>query len=364
MKRRHFVTAGVAASAAACSPRADSPQADSAESSKARPQHKPVRMYVGTQRYPTTPELLDYFKRHGVEHIAGYCPERGKLWTLESLTHVRAMCEKHGVTLDFAVPSGWRSRDLVTDGPERDPAIEGMQQLVTDCAKAGVPAVKYNLSFLSMQRTGSTPGRGGSSYSTWRWEDAKKTTGELTEAGRVTADIFWERIEYFLKRVVPVADEHRVRIACHPHDPGVPPEGYRGVDRVLGTPEGLKKFVAMHESPNHGLNLCLGTTAEMLQDPNREIHDVIRYFGERRKIFNIHFRNIKGKRDDFMEVWPDEGDMNMVEVARTLHEVDYPYMVMPDHLPRHPDDPEFGMQAFAYGYGYIRGILQALEAGV
>ena len=65
-----------------------------------------------------------------------------------------------------------------------------------------------------------------------------------------------------------------------------------------------------------------------------------------------------------MEVWPDEGDMNMVEVARTLYEVDYPYMVMPDHLPRHPDDPEFGMQGFAYGYGYIRGILQALEEGV
>ena len=359
MKRRHFVTAGVAASLGACSG-----QRDSEKASLAGAPRKPVRMYVGTQRSPTTPEMLDYFKRHGVEHIAGYNPDRGELWTVENLRRTREMCEKHGVTLDFVVPSGWRSRDLVTDGPVRDRAIEGMQQLVADCAEAGIPAVKYNLSFLSMQRTGATPGRGGSSYSTWRWEDAKKRSGEWTEAGRITADLFWERIEYFLERVVPVADEHDVRIACHPHDPGVPPEGYRGVDRVLGTPEGLKRFVAMHENPNHGLNLCLGTTAAMLQDPNREIHEVIRYFGERRKIFNIHFRNIKGKRDDFMEVWPDEGDMNMVEVARTLYEVDYPYMVMPDHMPRHPDDPAFGKQAYAYAYGYIKGILQALEAGV
>lgn len=356
--RRKFAAGGAAASLAACSP-AESPKSAGADFAR-----RPVRMYVGTQRNPTTPAMLDYFKRHGVEHIAGYSPQSGKPWTVDSLRSTRAMCEERGVALDFVVPSGVRSRDLVMTGAERDRAVEGMQQLVADCAQAGVPAVKYNLSFLSMQRTGSTPGRGGSSYGTWRWSEAKEKTAELTEAGRIEADTFWERINYFLERVVPAANESKVRIACHPHDPGVPPEGYRGVDRVLGTVEGLKKFVAIRESPYHGLNLCLGTTAEMLQDPNREIHDVIRYFGERQKIFNIHFRNIKGRRDDFMEVWPDEGDMNMVEVARTLYEVDYPYMVMPDHMPRHPDDPDFGRQAFAYGYGYIKGILQALETGV
>ena len=358
MKRRNFITAGAAASLAA-----GTSASDPRGVLRAAAASKPVRMYVGTQRYPTTPEMLDYFQRHGVDHIAGYSPDRDAPWTVDSLQRTREMCEKHGVTLDIVVTSGWNSLDLVMPGPGRDRAIEGMQQLVADCAKAGVPAVKYNLSFLSMQRTGSTPGRGGSRYGTWRWEDAKKRTDGLTEAGRIDAETFWERVGYFLERVVPVCNQHRIRIACHPHDPGVPPEGFRGVDRVLGTPEGLKKFVSMHESDYHGLNLCLGTTAEMLADPNREIHDVIRYLGERKKIFNIHFRNIIGRRDNFMEVWPDEGDMNMVEVARTLIEVDYPYMVMPDHMPRHPDDPGFGMQAFAYGFGYIKGILQSLETG-
>ena len=60
------------------------------------------------------------------------------------------------------------------------------------------------------------------------------------------------------------------------------------------------------------------------------------------------------------EVYPDEGDMDMLQVALTLYEVDYPYMLMPDHMPRHADDPN-GRQAFAYGFGYIKGLLQAVE---
>lgn len=83
----------------------------------------------------------------------------------------------------------------------------------------------------------------------------------------------------------------------------------------------MKRFVDIAPSPYHGLNLCLGSTAEMLQEPNREIHDVIRYFGERQKIFNIHFRNIRGRRDEFQETFPDEGDMDMVAVMRTLKQV-------------------------------------------
>ena len=150
MTRRDFA-ATAAVSFAACS------TGQSPTPGSAAPARKPVRMYVGTQRNPTTPEMLDYFKRHGVEHIAGYAPSR-EPWTVETLKQTREMCEQHGVTLDFVVPSGIRSRDLVAEGDAHDRAVEGMQQLVADCAEAGIPAVKYNLSFLSMQRTGSTPG--------------------------------------------------------------------------------------------------------------------------------------------------------------------------------------------------------------
>jgi mannonate dehydratase len=214
------------------------------------------------------------------------------------------------------------------------------------------------MNLLGVLRIADTPGRGGTRLSTWRLAESKEEPA-LTAAGVVTAEAAWERITYFLERVVPVATEHKIRLACHPHDPGVPPRGFRGVVRVLGTVEGMKRFVDISPSPYHGLNLCLGSTAEMLRDPKREIHDVIRYFGERRKIFNIHFRNIRGRRDDFQETFPDEGDMDMVAVMRSLKQVGYSFMVMPDHLPQHADDPQ-GDQAFAFGYGYIKALLQAV----
>ena len=331
---------------------------------------KPVKMHLGCQRGPTTAEMLDYFKRHGVEAICGYppvLPERG-YWTREDLEQTRTLCEKHGIALEMvALPllgSSHIDREkqggiLLGQEPERSRDIERIQRMIEACAQAGVPAFKYNLSLLGVLRTASTPGRGGSRYSTWRLAEAREQP-PLTRAGKVTDEMLWERIEYFLHRIIPVCNEHKVRAACHPHDPGVPSAGFQGVARVLGTVEGLKRFVSIQESPYHGLNFCVGTVAEMLRDPGPEIHDVIRHFGRRRKIFNIHFRNIRGRRDDFQEVYQDEGDLDMVEVAHTLQEVDYSYMVMPDHMPSHPDDPR-GLQAFAYGYGYIKGVLQAVR---
>ena len=253
-----------------------------------------------------------------------------------------------------------RGAIMLGQSPDRDRDIEQIQAMIAACARAGVPAFKYNVSLLGVLRSGTTPGRGGSRYSTWRLAEAREQP-PLTRAGRVSADVAWERITYFLDRIIPVCNEYKVRAACHPHDPGVPPAGFRGIVAVLGTLDGLRRFVSIQASPYHGLNLCLGTTAEMLQDPRREIHDIIREFGREKKIFNVHFRNIRGRRDDFQEVFPDEGDMDMLQVARTLHEVGYEFMLMPDHVPYHQDDPQ-GLQAFAFAYGYIAGILQAVAA--
>jgi mannonate dehydratase len=366
MERRQFLSLAGTTTALTSAGVGALANASSAEAAQPR---KPVRMYVGTQRSPTTPQMLQYFKRHGVDHICGYPPDPGErgYWTVEDLEKTRDLCEQHDITLDMValpfltsshIDREKRGAIMLGKSPDRDRDIEHINIMTANCAKAGIPAWKYNMSLLGVPRTERTPGRGGSSYSTWKLAKAKANP-PLTRAGRVTEDMAWERITYFLDRVIPVCNEYKIRAACHPHDAGMPPEGFQGITRVLGTVDGLKKFVSIQESPYHGFNLCLGTTAEMLQDPATEIHDVIRYFGKRKKIFNIHFRNIRGRRDDFQEVYLDNGDMDMLQVIRTLNEVDYPYMVMPDHVPRHPDDPG-GRQAFAFSYGYIKALLQAV----
>ena len=329
-----------------------------------------MRMHVGAQRSPTNTEILQFLKRHGVSHCCGYPPHPGErgYWLPEDLVKTRELCESEGVSLDMValpfltsshIDREKRGAIMLGESPQRDRDIDDIHKMIAGCAAAGIPAFKYNMSILGVLRTEPTPGRGGSRYSTWHLDEAVADPS-LTRAGRIDEDTAWERITYFLDRVIPVANEFRIRAACHPHDPGVPPEGYQGVARVLGTPEGLYRFMSIQESAYHGFNLCIGTTSEMLENPASQIHDVIRRIGGAKKIFNIHFRNIIGNRDRFREVYPDEGDLNMAEVARTLWEVDYPYMLMPDHMPRHDDDP-IGRQAFAFGFGYIKGILQALQ---
>jgi mannonate dehydratase len=90
---------------------------------------------------------------------------------------------------------------------------------------------------------------------------------------------------------------------------------------------------------------------------------VIRYFGARRKIFNVHFRNIKGHFLDFEETFPDDGDVNMVEALKTYREVGYDGMIMPDHAPQIDGDPDH-RQAFAFEFGYIQALLQAFPPAV
>jgi mannonate dehydratase len=331
---------------------------------------KRTPLRLGCQSAPTNDTHLKYLARYGVKDICGY-PEiaDGRLYaTVDELNRMKDLAAKNGINIECVAPPFLASSHIdhekhpaimLADSPERDRDIEAFQTLIKNCAQTGLPSIKYNMSILGVLRTGRTQGRGDAQYSTWKLAEAHPDP-PLTKAGHVNADQDWERITYFLNHVVPVANEYKVRLACHPHDPGVPPEGYQGVVRVLGTVDGLKKFISIKESPYHGLNFCQGTVSEMLHNPGTEIFDVIRYFGSRKKIFNVHFRNIRGHRDDFIEVYPDEGDIDFVKAIQLYRELNYPYLLMPDHVPLAHNDTN-GLQSFAFSYGYIRGLIQSVD---
>ena len=327
-------------------------------------------MYLGTQFAARTDSDYETFKQLGVNNINGFPETPHQNWTVENLIQYREKVESYDLKLDMVqlplsskdidsrVKSGEFYNILTGISPERDYEIERICKIIEMCSKAGIPAVKYNLNIIGIPRTESESGRGGAKLSTFRWDKADHNAKD-TYAGKVSEDVFWERIDYFLERVVPVAEENKVRLACHPHDPYTPP-GYKGVTRVLGTVEGLKKFISIQENDYHGLNFCQGTVTEMMDNPGEEIFDVIRYFGNKNKIFNVHFRNIKGSKLSFTEVFPDEGSINMHEAIKVYKEVGYKYMLMPDHVPEiNAKDPK--MTAFSYCYGYINALLQSIE---
>ncbi len=230
-------------------------------------------MYVGTQMGGSQlAEAGDRYLRQlaqlGLRHVC-IDPEGSPYsWTRDVLARHIDRIDRAGLVLDMVqlpLPS-WgivnhQSPGIVLGVPgERDREIDGICRLIETLGELGIGAAKYNFNIVGIPRTESERGRGGAVLSTFR-HDQTTDDDVLTVAGRVDADTMWERITYFLERVVPVAEASHVRLACHPHDPLTRP-GYRGVDRVLGTVEGLKKFVQIAESPYHGLNFCQGTVAE------------------------------------------------------------------------------------------------------
>jgi mannonate dehydratase len=331
---------------------------------------KPVLMKAGTQQGHSA-DLLRALAAFGVNHICSGLPalRMDENWTVDGLTRLRKHVESFGIRLDMVpLPMG---SDLITKAnypniilgrsPERDGEIAEIQTMIRNAGRAAIPALKYNFTFLGVARSAPTKCRGGALCSTFIYEEAKLDP-KVQEIAHGTHEWMWENIEYFLRRVVPVAEEAKVRIACHPNDPGMPDESFHGVPSVLSSVAGLKRFVDIQPSHYHGLNLCQGTVCEMLKDPNREILEVIRYFGPRRKIFNVHLRNIKGKFLNFQETFPDDGSVNLLACVRAYQEVGYDGMLMPDHAPQIEGDR--GSAAFAFELGYIQAAIQMVQEGV
>ncbi|MEF7613532.1 mannonate dehydratase [Aquincola sp. MAHUQ-54] len=333
---------------------------------------RPLKLHVSRQGGSTTDEWANYLVRHGVKHWLPSVPTSGgrNYWVPSDFGPVMDFAAKHGLTVECVtlpfLGSTHIDRErnpaiMMADSPQRDRDIESIQLCISAMAAAGIPAFKYNMSLLGVLTSGRIPGRGNSTY---REFDASKLSDPgPTRAGIVTADSFWERIDYFLQRVMPVCDQYKIRAACHPQDPGTPPGGYQGVlENVLSQPYGmgLFKFLSLYESPYHGLNLCCGTLAEALWDPDAEIYDIVRALARTKRVFNIHLRNIEGHRDNFREVWPDEGVINYPKLIQVLAEEGFEYGIDPDHMPSSPDDSG-NRQGFAQGFGYIEGVIKAVD---
>jgi mannonate dehydratase len=373
MHRRDFVRlagAGMAAGASSA-PLLSHAESTQTTASQGRPvASRKALMKVGTQ-HDSSDEVLGILAALGVNHICSRLPSArldGE-WSVEGLTRLRERVERAGIQLDM-VPLPMSSNPLARaenpnillgKSPERDREIDDICQMIRNAGRAGIPALKYNLTLLGVVRTPNTPGRGGARYSTFVYDEATPNP-PLTEAGVVGEDVYWDRITYFLKRVIPVAEEYKVRMACHPQDPAMPRgKGFQGVETVLGSVDGLKRFITISPSAYHGFNFCQGTVSEMLAKPGQEIYDVIRYFGSRGKIFNVHFRNIRGGFLKFQETFIDDGDVDMLKAMRVYKEVGFDGMMMPDHVPPIAGDAK-GAQAFAYTFGYIKALIAAVAA--
>lgn len=306
----------------------------------------------------TSKENLEYNLRHGVKHLTAQMRNGPGAagWDLDLLKRMREDCDRVGVTLE-----------AIRMEPDyiQKPSEEALAVIAGNIAKAkqvGVKVITYHWTMIPIRRNRKTPGRGGAEYEGFRLE-ANWQSLPTGAAGKISHDEYWKRITRFLTQMVPVAREHDVRLACHPYDPPGLPFGYQGAENwdAPNIFAAIKRYEAVVDSPYNGFQLCLGTVAEGLKNPARDVLPIVEYLGKKGKIYQVHMRNIKGGLGEFEEVYPDEGVMNFFEVMRILRDSGFAYSICPDHMPHHPNDPK-SLQAFAFGYGYIQALIRAVNS--
>jgi mannonate dehydratase len=368
MKRRAFgmnlARSAMALGAAGCS----APGTVSAQPSR-RP-GKNSLMHVGGDYHSvagtgiTSKENLEYNLRYGVSHLTAQMRNApgGGGWNADELQKMRDDCDRHRVTLEAIRMDP--AYITLAKGPERDRELDVVIGNIRKAAGVGVKLITYHWTVIPIRRNRKTQGRGNATYAGFRLEEKWKEL-PAGKSGRVSSEEYWERIAYFLEKAIPVAKECDVRMACHPYDPPGLPSGYQGVDNWDSPSvfEAIRRYEAIADTPYNGFQLCLGTAAEGLKRPGREILPIVQYLGERGKIHQVHMRNVRGGLGGFEEVYPDEGEMNFFEVMRVLRDTRFAGSICPDHMPRHPGDPG-GLQSFAFGYGYIKALIQAVNSEV
>ena len=166
---------------------------------------------------------------------------------------------------------------------------------------------------------------------------------------------WWSNFHQVYERLVPIAEDYDVKLAIHPSDTPVPGTPLDGL--------GLQRVIDEFPSRNVGYIYCCGTRAEAGGLPL--VLDEINNYGRKERIFEVHFRNVRGSlatSGEFEEVLLDDGDMNMFKVLLELRKVGFDGCLNPDHIPRIEGDGTTIHQGLAYSIGYIKALLAALAA--
>jgi mannonate dehydratase len=303
----------------------------------------------------------------GVTDIVSILPGRSPIpqqeqepaWEYLPLVDLRKRVEDAGLTLSV-IESIAISNRITLGLPGRDEDLDKFCHSVTHMGQAGIPILCYNFMavFNWLRTSATTPGRGGALVTSYDHSLMEKAA--QTDAGQISDERMWENFEYFLKKVVPVAEAAKVKLALHPDDPPISP--IRGLARIVRNIDAFKRVFELAPSDYNGMTFCQGNFAAMGVD----VPAAVRYFGDRKKIFFAHFRDVRGTVPKFQETFHDEGDTNMVEVMRAYRDIGFDGPMRPDHAPtmegESNDNPGYMIRGKLFAVGYMKGLLEAVNA--
>lgn len=311
-----------------------------------------------------TDDDLQFAQQLGVNYVN--IPTGGRKATLENFIRLKKKVEAANLKVWNIGNSNVHNMPEVTlNLPGRDQKIEEYKNFLRNLSRAGIFYTTYahmgNGIWSSARQTtrGGAPARAFDMdrNPTGHW-GSKVFKGPLTHGRQYSKEELWENYTYFIKQVVPVAEELGMRIGIHPDDPPVPELG--GVPRcIFGNFDGYSRALEIANSPNIGVCLCAGTWMEGGKQMGKDVFEAARAFAKMDKLWKIHFRNVSGPIPRFVETFVDNGYTDMLKLMRTLYEVDFRGAVIADHVPTMVDGPRVG---WAYSIGYIKALLAAVRA--
>ena len=310
---------------------------------------------------PTPSPLWKLSRQAGIDLAVGGLPfdtlQRGEnLCDLAPLTRMQAVYHEGGFKLaviEARPPLNNAKRGL----PGRDAEIDTVCTLITNMGKLGIPVWCYEwmADFNWLRTNMATPSRGGSVVTSF---DLNDLPADLTPNPPIDEPALWDNLQYFLHRVLPVAEKAGVKLSMHPDDPPLSP--IRGVGRIMRSIPNYQRLMDLADSPMNTITLCQGNFTLMTPD----LPAAIRSFGP--KISFVHFRDVRGVPEKFHETWHDAGQTDMLACMQAYRDAGVTGVLRPDHVPTVEGDSNAnaGYSSFGrlYAIGYIRGLREAVYA--
>jgi mannonate dehydratase len=300
-------------------------------------------------------------KQMGVDHavILGHPNGEWPLWDYRTMARLKKRYEDAGLTpLAIEGLISWDNMRLATS--ERDAEIEQLAAIIRNMGALEIPVLCYSwMAHFTWVRTSTTTRARGGALTTSYDHELLQRDPEANRL-RVTEEQLWESYEYFLRKLVPVAEKAKVRLSLHPDDPPLSP--VMGVGRIFGKPENFDRAMQMMESEANAITFCQANFS-LMNGPER-VPELIRHYGKR--IAFVHFRDVRGEPTKFVETFHDEGHTNMFEAMRAYRDIGFSGPIRPDHAPAMEGDPNTrpGYEALGrlFAIGYMKGLLEGVDA--